>query len=112
MHATALVVTIICVAALGATGCTTEPETGRSHLPRANVPPPEISMDLPLERSPPPSYAPAQACLLSTKRACTELDPRPFEPCLATGVKCIDKGSGGVIPLDKPRLDKSAPRSR
>jgi hypothetical protein len=111
MHATAIV-SIICVAAIGAAGCTTEPEAGRSDVLRAEVPPPEISVDLPLERNPAPSYAPAQACLLSTQPACTELDPRPFEPCLVTGVNCIDKGSGGVIPLDKPKLDTSAPRSR
>jgi hypothetical protein len=111
MHATILV-TIICVAASGAAGCTTDPATGHPDPLRVDIPPPEISIELPLERNPPPTYARAQACLLSTKQACTELDPRPFEPCLATSVNCIDKGSGGVIPLDKLKLDKPALRSR
>jgi hypothetical protein len=103
---------VVVVIAIGAAGCSPEPKAGRSDLLQAEVPPPEISMELPLERDPPRKYPQARACLLSEADACTELDRRPFEPCLATDVSCEDKGSGGLMPLDKSWVERHAPPSR
>ena len=50
------------------------------------APPPEVSIDLPLE---PPAQTFARACQLGT--TCLEMDPRPFEPCLLSTTRCRDK---------------------
>jgi hypothetical protein len=50
------------------------------------APPPEVSIDLPLE---PPAETFAKACQLGT--TCLEMDPRPFEPCLLSTTRCRDK---------------------
>ena len=52
-----------------------------------NIPPPELSYDLPLE---PPDTGPApRFCKLGT--TCLAMDPRPFEPCLLSTPECRDK---------------------
>ena len=51
------------------------------------VPPPEISIDLPLE---PPPRGDGAVCKLGD--SCLALDPRPFEACLVDTKRCVDKG--------------------
>jgi hypothetical protein len=76
------------------------------------VPPPEVSIDLPLERAAPRDPDTPHACLLSTTKSCMELDSRKFEPCLADTADCMDKGEGGIIPLDTPVIDYPVPPAR
>lgn len=69
-------------------GCSTPQPASVSATPPEGVavPPPEVSIDLPLE---PPAETFARACQLGT--TCLEMDPRPFEPCLLSTTHCRDK---------------------
>ena len=68
-------------------GCSTpQPAAVSATPPGLAVPPPEVSIDLPLE---PPAETFARACQLGT--TCLEMDPRPFEPCLLSTTRCRDK---------------------
>lgn len=69
-------------------GCSTPQPASVSATPPEGVavPPPEVSIDLPLE---PPAETFAKACHLGT--TCLEMDPRPFEPCLLSTTHCRDK---------------------
>ena len=84
---------VLGLAALAAMlGCSTSQPVSRvsealSVSDELNVPPPEISMDLPLE---PPDKEPGpRFCTLG--RSCLAMDPRPFEPCLLDTRECREK---------------------
>jgi len=67
---------------------------GCSHPPveeplQLQVPPPEVSMDLPLESEPPPGGFKGEFCKLG--QSCLAMDPRPFEPCVVETARCADK---------------------
>jgi hypothetical protein len=64
------------------------------------VPPPEVSIDLPLEPDPPRGELKGEFCKLG--RSCMALDPRPFEPCLVETRRCADK-------ITEPLLVGAAP---
>ena len=70
------------------------------------VPPPEISMELPLE-SPDPKPVP-RLCKLGT--SCLAMDPRPFEPCLLSTRECRDKMPDPVLVADPEWIDPPATR--
>ena len=53
------------------------------------VPPPDISMELPLEPGPHREESIGRFCQLG--ESCMSLDPRPFEACLAGTARCEDK---------------------
>ena len=104
---------LACVAAMGLLACTTELESGQLGPTPESIPEPEISIVLPLERETPRRYAAPQACLLSSAKSCVELDPRPFEPCLANVKSCDEQGEGGgIIPLGDARADNGGVKSR
>ena len=95
--------------------CTTRPDPELAGPGPVSIPPPEVSIELPLERKMPRDPLKAQACLLGTTKSCMELDPRPFKACLAGAKSCLEKGDGGVIPLDAPEAtvpDYSRPKPR
>lgn len=75
----------VCIPALWLLGCSTPQPPLESAL--APVPPPEISIDLPLE---PPARVDGAVCKLG--ESCLALDPRPFEACLVDTKRCVDKG--------------------
>jgi hypothetical protein len=83
-------------------GCTTRPDPELAGPPPVSIPPPEVSIELPLEQKVPRKPLIARACLLSTTKSCTELDPRPFEACLAGSKNCREKGEGGITLLERP----------
>lgn len=93
----------------GLLGCTTPqpPE------PAATVPPPEISIDLPLE--PPPKSQDLKSfktCLLGSTQNCMAMDPHPFEPCLVTTRTC-DRTGAEMTPIAPPvHLDPSRDEPR
>jgi len=89
---------LACVMTAGLPACTTEPDAGQLGPTPESIPEPEISIDLPLEPDVEPSYALAQACLLSGAKSCQELDPRPFEPCLV-GAKSCEREGVKAIPI-------------
>ena len=72
---------------LGLLGCSTPPP--EPVLEVLSPPPPEVSVDLPLEE-PVVGYA----CQLG--KSCLELDPRPFEACLVGTKHCVDKATESV----------------
>jgi hypothetical protein len=95
------------VAALAAMlGCSTsEPVTA---IPEAfSVPPPEISIDLPLE-SPDPEPVP-RLCKLGS--SCLAMDPRPFEPCLLSTRECRDKMPDPVLVMEPEWIDPPPTRT-
>jgi hypothetical protein len=73
-------------------GCSTAPLPSEGPSPSAQfVPPPETSIELPLE-PPPGRYGEVQGHFCQLGKSCMELDPRPFEACLVSGaVRCADK---------------------
>jgi hypothetical protein len=85
-------------------GCTTRPDPELAGPTAVSIPPPEVSIELPLEQKAPREPLMAQACLLSTAKSCMDLDSRPFEACLAGSKDCRDKGDGGIVLLEKPRV--------
>jgi hypothetical protein len=89
-----------CVAS-GLMACTTRPDPEHTGPGPVTIPPPEVSIELPLEQTAPPDFAIAQACLLSTTKSCMELDARPFEPCLVTAKECEREGFG-VMKITPP----------
>ena len=66
-----------------------------------NVPPPEISIELPLE-SPDPAPVP-RLCKLGS--SCLAMDPRPFEPCLLSTRDCRDKLPDLILVTDPEWID-------
>jgi hypothetical protein len=95
--------------------CTTRPDPELAGPTPDHIPPPEVSIELPLEQRLPREPLKAQACLLSTTKSCIELDSRPFEACLVGAKSCSEKGEGGVTPLDAPEApvpDYSRPQTR
>jgi hypothetical protein len=96
----------------GLIACTTRPDPELTGPTPDSIPPPEISVELPLEKKMPHDPGIAQACLLSTTKSCMELDPRAFEPCLVGARNCKDKGEGGITPLEAPVIDYPAPPPR
>jgi hypothetical protein len=86
------------VALAGLMSCTSDPDVGRVYPALEAVPPPEVSVDLPLERVTPPKDRPARACLLGSAGTCMEMDSRPFEPCLVTSKVCEREGAR-IVPL-------------
>jgi len=109
------VVLFASLAAACLSGCSADPDAeqvaqlGPTGQP---IPLPEISIELPLEQKKPRDPGTAQACLLGTSKACAELDPRAFEPCLVGAKRCNDKGEGGIMPLESPVIDYPAPHPR
>jgi hypothetical protein len=76
-------------------GCSTsQPVTPVAEV--FNVPPPEVSIDLPLE-SPDQQPVP-RLCKLGS--SCLAMDPRPFEPCLLSTGKCRDKMPDPLLVVD------------
>jgi hypothetical protein len=96
----------------GLMACTTRPDPELAGPTPDSVPPPEVSIDLPLEQKAPLAPGTARACLLSTTKSCMELDTRAFEPCLLDARSCKDKGEGGITPLEAPVIDYPAPHPR
>jgi hypothetical protein len=95
--------------------CTTRPDPELAGPGPVSIPPPEVSIELPLEQKMPRDHLIAHACLLSTTKSCMELDPRPFEACLAGSKRCREKGEGGITLIertDAPAIDYPAPPSR
>ena len=77
-------------------GCSTQ----RAPVEQAvEIPPPEISVDLPLE---PPRKLAGGICKLGA--SCLEMDERPFEPCLVGTKECVDKAVE-PIPVEGPKLE-------
>jgi hypothetical protein len=76
--------------------CATQTDSAQGSAWRAPVPPPEISIPLPLE---PPDPAFAQLCQLGT--SCLAMDPRPFEPCLLSTRHCSEKAAESMKARDE-----------
>lgn len=85
---------LLCAPALLLLACSTPQPT--AELATTEIPPPEISMDLPLE---PPSRVNGALCKLGD--SCLALDPRPFEACLVGTKRCVDKATPPVT-VDGP----------
>ena len=95
----------------GLMSCTSDPDVGAVYPALEPIPPPEISIDLPLERETPPQDPPARACLLGSSGTCMEMDSRPFEPCLVTSKVCEQEGAR-IVPLSpEAPADHEAPAS-
>ena len=92
--------------------CTTRPDPELAGPTPDSIPPPEISIELPLEQKMPRDPETAHACLLSSSKSCMELDPRPFEACLLGAQNCKEKGEGGITPLEAPGVVYPAPQPR
>jgi hypothetical protein len=105
-----------CLTATCLPGCSADPDAEQMAQlgPTAQpFPPPEISIELPLEQKKKPrDPGTAQACLLGASKSCAELDPRAFEPCLVGAKSCNDEGEGGIMPLEAPVVDYPAPHPR
>jgi hypothetical protein len=85
-------------------GCSTSPPV-QPALEVLDIPPPEISFDLPLE--PPDSGRVPRLCKLGT--SCLAMDPRPFEPCLlSTTSECRDKLPEPIAVVEPEWIDPSA----
>jgi hypothetical protein len=98
-----------CIGA-GLLSCTTPVPPGRVGLA---IPPPEISIDLPLER--PPGHQPfkeARACLLGATGSCMAMDSRPFEPCLVGAKSCEVKGTEVIKVVPPVYIDPARGKSR
>jgi hypothetical protein len=89
-------------AVVAMSGCgTSQPVSPATEV--LNVPPPEISIDLPLE---PPDTGPApKLCQLGS--SCLAMDPRPFEPCLLSTRECRDKLPKPVPVVEPEWIDPS-----
>lgn len=86
MNNNTLIASIGAAALAALLGCSTS-------QPVTPVPPPEISVDLPLE---PPNAEPGfKACKLGT--SCMAMDPRPFEPCLLSAKECTEKATEPLL---------------
>jgi hypothetical protein len=96
----------------GLMACTTRPDPELPGQTPVAIPPPEISIELPLEQKAPRDPGAAQACLLSTTKSCMALDTRAFQPCLLDARSCQDLGEGGITPLEAPVIDYSLPQPR
>ena len=92
-------------------GCSTSPALVSADDPfgaPVDVPPPEISIDLPLES---PDEQPGfKPCKLGT--SCIAMDPRPFEPCLLSTRECTEKATEPLLvgepkPSDPPTIIKT-----
>ncbi len=95
--------------AIGMMSCTTEPDLNQAYPTADSIPPPEISIDLPLERETPRQYPPARACLLGSTGSCLDLDSRSFEPCLVGSKVCETEGTH-IVPLEsRAPADPDAP---
>jgi hypothetical protein len=79
--------------ASGLMACTTRPDPELIGPTAVAIPPPEVSIELPLEQTAPPDFGIAQACLLSSTKSCMELDSRAFEPCLVNTKECEREGA-------------------
>ena len=100
------------IALAGLMSCTSEPDLNQPYPTADSIPPPEISIDLPLERETPPQDPPARACLLGSSGTCMEMDSRPFEPCLVTSKVCEQDGAR-IVPLSPGTpVDVEAPPAR
>ena len=97
MNNNTLIASIGAAALAALLGCSTsQPVTPVVPL---EVPPPEISVDLPLE---PPNAEPGfKACKLGT--SCMAMDPRPFEPCLLSAKECTEKATEPLL-VGEPEL--------
>jgi hypothetical protein len=78
--------------------CATHTESAPESTWASQVPPPQISIPLPLV---PPEPEFAQMCQLGT--SCLTMDPRPFEPCLLSTRHCRDKATGTVVSGEESR---------
>jgi len=70
-------------------GCSTSPADVSEFNAPLEIPPPEFSMELPLE--PPSDESGFRTCKLGT--SCIAMDPRPFEACLLSTKECAEKAS-------------------
>jgi hypothetical protein len=77
----------------GLMACTTRPDPELTGPTPDSIPPPEVSIELPLEQIAPPEFGIAQACTLGTTKSCMELDSRAFEPCLVNTKECERDGA-------------------
>jgi hypothetical protein len=100
MYAIRITLSACVIVALAA--CTTRPDPQLTLFSTVAIPPPEVSIELPLEQKLPRDPGLARACRLSSTKSCMELDPRPFEPCLTGTRSCREKGQGGVTLLEAP----------
>jgi len=64
------------------------------------APPPDFSMDLPLEPAPHRDEIKGQFCQLG--KSCLALDPRPFEACLLGARHCTDKAVEPLLVEERP----------
>jgi hypothetical protein len=80
-------VLLACLVAGGTFACTPQ----APYPTDADIPPPEVSIELPLEEAPRSAI-----CRLGSSHSCLEADPRPFEPCLATSKECERDGAGAM----------------
>lgn len=78
--------TIFAATVLLAAACATPYEASRGAL-RQPVPPPQVSMDLPLENA---GEGRPKFCQLGT--TCRSMDPRPFAACLLSTRHCPGAG--------------------
>jgi len=80
-------------------GCSTPSTVDSEFNAPLEVPPPEFSMELPLE---PPSDEPGfRTCKLGT--SCIAMDPRPFEACLLSTPECTEKATEPLL-VGEPAL--------
>src|SRR6187397_2762505 len=98
--------------ASGLMACTTRPDPELTGPTPDSIPPPEVSIELPLETESQPKYSAAQACLLSSAKSCMELDSRPFEACLVTGKSCEREGARAMPVAPSVVIDPHPVESR
>lgn len=86
-------------------GCSNPPSTPEPLL-LVTVPPPDVSMDLPLEPDPRREEFKGEFCQLG--RSCMALDPRPFEACLLGATHCVDKATEPLL-IGEPPVEVHPP---
>jgi hypothetical protein len=99
------------LAVIGLLGCTSEPDVEAVYANPESIPPPEISIELPLENAAARQDPPPRACLLGSAGSCLELDSRPFESCLVANKDCETEGAGIVL-LQPAPVESSKPTGR
>jgi hypothetical protein len=97
MNKKTLVASIGTAALAAMLGCSTSQPVSPVAMDLIEPPPPEISIDLPLE--PPDTGSGPKLCKLGT--SCLAMDPRPFEPCLLSTKECRDKAAEPLL-VDEP----------
>lgn len=98
-----------CLAATCLTGCNQDEDSGpfvETGPTGVAIPPPEISIELPLADAPLGNPDWPRACRLSATNSCVDLDPRPFEPCLVGSKHCEVEGVE-MLPAAPARSSRS-----